>query len=107
MCAAEPWYNTRNAALSQQGEYLPAQGTLFNLASAVPLLPKTELSSGMFHPNQRGQLEGYMPAYRDVLDRALTDRFTPKAITLAARGFLPGQPGPDLSRGHLGRRERA
>lgn len=81
MCAAEPWYNTRNAALSQQGEDLPADGTIFNLASALPLLPKTELSSGMFHPNQRGQREGYMPAYRDVLDRALTDRFTPKTPT--------------------------
>ncbi len=81
MCASEPWYNTRNAALSQQGEDLPAEGTLFNFASALPLLPKTELSTGMFHPNQRGQREGYMPAYRDVLDRALTDRFTPKTPT--------------------------
>lgn len=82
MCAAIPWYNTRNAALSQQGEDIPSDASLLNLASVIPLLPtKIELSAGMFHPNARGHLEGYMPAYRDVLDTALIQRFTPKTPT--------------------------
>ncbi len=78
MCTAEPWFNTRNAALVTQGEDLPGDNGLLNLASVVNTFVKVELSAGMFHPNARGHREGYMPAYRDALHAALTARFTPQ-----------------------------
>ncbi len=48
MCTAEPWYNTRNAALVTQGEDLPGDNGLLNLASVVNTFVKVELSAGMF-----------------------------------------------------------
>lgn len=93
MCSTAPWYNTRNAALSQQGEDIPSSsegvaGPMFDFFSVLPLFGtfKVELSAGMFHPNQAGQREGYMPAYRDSLNTALTTRFTPQTPTR----FRPG-----------------
>jgi hypothetical protein len=87
MCTAEPWYNTRNAALATQGEDLPSDNGILNFASVFSPVFKVELSAGMFHPNARGQREGYMPAYRDALDVALTTRFTP----LTPARFRAGQ----------------
>jgi hypothetical protein len=78
MCTSEPWYNTRNAALISQGEDLPSDNGLLNFASVFSSIFKVELSAGMFHPNARGQREGYMPAYREVLTSALVLRFTPQ-----------------------------
>lgn len=86
MCSSDPWYNTRDAALKQQGRDIPNDGFtggLFNFLNVIPLLGpvKVELSAGMFHPNQAGQREGYKPAYQGVLDQALVTRFTPKPPT--------------------------
>ena len=67
ICSDARWHNTNLIATSTQGSDLPTVG-LF-------------LSSGIFHPNQRGHREGYMPAYRDSLNAALTTRFTPRAPT--------------------------
>lgn len=81
MCSSSPWYNTRDQALAQQGEDLPGEILGLNLLSLGDLLPKIELSAGMFHPNQAGQREAYKPAYQAVLDQALVTRFTPKPPT--------------------------
>lgn len=64
VCSDARWHNTNIIATGTQGSDLPKTG-LF-------------LSAGIFHPNQRGHREGYMPAYRDSLNAALTTRFTPR-----------------------------
>ncbi len=66
VCTTVPWYNDNTTALRTQGRDL-----------WVPGSPLT-LSSGMFHPNQSGQREGYKPAYQAALKNALTTRFRPR-----------------------------
>ena len=66
VCTTVPWYNDNTTALRTQGRDL-----------WVPGSPLT-LSSGMLHPNQSGQREGYKPAYQAALKNALTRRFRPR-----------------------------
>lgn len=66
ICTADPWYNDNTTALFTQGRDFWADGN-----------PLT-LSSGMFHPNQSGQREGYKPAYQAALNNALRTRFKPR-----------------------------
>ncbi|MEP6824355.1 MAG: hypothetical protein ABI919_06025 [Ramlibacter sp.] len=82
LCTSEPWYNTRNAALFMQGRDLPQDNDFFNFLTDFSATVKVDLSAGMFHPNQRGQREGYMPAYRAELNAKLVERFTPKTPRL-------------------------
>lgn len=66
VCTTVPWYNDNTTALRTQGRDL-----------WVPGSPLT-LSSGMLHPNQSGQREGYKPGYQAALQNALRRRFTPR-----------------------------
>ncbi|RYF43763.1 MAG: hypothetical protein EOO25_02025 [Comamonadaceae bacterium] len=85
LCTDQPWYNHRNAALFTQGRDLPNDSGLFSFLADNSSAVRIDLSAGMFHPNARGQREGYMPAYRDVLDGKLVARFTPRPPS----GFRP------------------
>ncbi len=87
MCSPAPWFNTRLAALALQGEDHPNDNPpgvgLFSFKNVIPLVAPVpvNISAGMFHPNAAGQREGYMPAYRAVLEEAVVTRFTPRAPT--------------------------
>ena len=79
ICTSQPWYNDNTRALATQGRDYWVDGN-----------PLT-LSAGMAHPNQRGQREGYKPAYQAALNSELLSRFTPrlpsrvKAVNFAVR----------------------
>ena len=85
MCTDQPWYNHRNAALFTQGRDLPNDSGLFGFLAEQSNSVRLDLSAGMFHPNARGQREGYMPAYRDALDSHMKVRFSPRPPSM----FLP------------------
>lgn len=83
LCTGEPWYNHRMAALFTQGRDLASESGFWNFVSDYGgFFTRVDLSAGMFHPNQRGQREAYMPAYQRALESKLNARFKPRTPTL-------------------------